>query len=429
MLFETAGRRLIADGHTVFIEMSPRPLLAAALHQTAEALDQQVHTVASLRRDDGDMDRFLRSLADAHTHGVAVDWRPALPGGRAVALPTYAFQRKRFWPTAGPSRRPGQTHPLLGPAEELAGSSDVVFTSTFSTRTHPWLADHVVRDSVLLPGTAFLEMAVRAADETGCHGVAELVLETPLVLTGGDIRIQLTVHGPDASGDRPFSVHSRGEHDWARHATGRLSVSASPVPPVTSVLPPDAEPVAVDDFYSALDSVGYRYGASFRGMRAAWRSGDELFAEVALDDTVPTDGFQLHPALLDAACQAMTLAGGDEPGLPFLWSDAELHAHGARELFVRLAPAGSGAMSITAVDHEGTLVFRAGRLLTRPFARPGTGAVPADSLFTVDWAPLPEPEPAADREWAVLDGPDADHGLGVPAFAEPSAVPRVRRSC
>ncbi|WP_275562328.1 type I polyketide synthase [Streptomyces sp. 5-6(2022)] len=423
VLFETAGRRLIEDGHTVFIEMSPRPLLAAALHQTAEALDQPVHTVASLRRDDGDMDRFLRSLADAHTHGVAVDWRPALPGGRAVALPTYAFQRKRFWPTAQPPRRPGQTHPLLGPAEELAGSSDVVFTSALSTRTHPWLADHVVRDSVLLPGTAFLEMAVRAADETGCHGVAELVLETPLVLTGGDIRIQLTVHGPDASGDRPFSVHSRGEHDWARHATGRLSASASPVPPVTPVLPPDAEPVALDDFYGALDGAGYRYGASFRGMRAAWRSGDELFAEVALDDTVPTDGFQLHPALLDAACQAMTLAGGDGPGLPFLWSDAELHAHGARELFVRLAPAGSDAMSITAVDHEGTLVFRAGRLLTRPFARPSTGAVPADSLFTVDWAPLPEPEPAADREWAALDGPDADHGLGVPAFAEPSAVP------
>ncbi|WP_206311634.1 type I polyketide synthase [Streptomyces sp. DASNCL29] len=423
VLFETAGRRLIEDGHTVFIEMSPRPLLAAALHQTAEALDQQVHTVASLRRDDGDMDRFLRSLADAHTRGVAVDWSPALPGGRAVALPTYAFQRKRFWPAARPPRRPGQTHPLLGPAEELAGSSDVVFTSTLSTRTHPWLADHVVRDSVLLPGTAFLEMAVRAADETGCHAVAELVLEAPLVLTGGDIRIQLTVHGPDASGDRPFSVHSRGEHEWARHATGRLSAVASPVPPATPVLPPDAEPLALDDFYGELDGAGYRYGESFRGMRAAWRSGDELFAEVALADAVPTDGFQLHPALLDAACQAMTLAGGDEPGLPFLWSDAELRAHGARELFVRLAPAGPDAMSITAVDHEGTLVFRAGRLLTRPFARPGTGAVPADSLFTVDWVPLPEPGPAADREWAVLDGPEADHGLGVPAFTEPSAVP------
>ncbi|GAA2807764.1 hypothetical protein GCM10010452_40530 [Crossiella cryophila] len=404
--FAEASRELLAEGHTVFLEISPRPLLAAALQQTAEALDTTAHTLASLRRADGGLDRFLRCLGEAHNRGIEVDWRPALPGGRVVGLPTYPFQHKRFWPTALPSRRPGQTHPLLGPAEEIAGTGEVVFTSTLSARTQPWLAEHRIGQTCLLPGTAFLELAVRAADETGCQGVAELVLEAPLPLPDNEIRLQVRVHAADESGDRPFAVHSHGADGWTRHATGLLTATASPVSPSSTTPPADAEPVDLAGFYPELDAAGYRYGPGFQGLRAAWRHGADLHAEVSLPDTLPATGFELHPALLDAACQAITLAGGTESGLPFLWTGVRLHARGARELHVRLTPTGPDRTALTATDATGALVLTADGLRTRPFTSTAA-ALPTDSLFTQRWATVPEPvepgDPVTSVEVSTVD--------------------------
>src|SRR5207244_959885 len=154
---------------------------------------------------------------EAHVNGVDVDWRPSLDGARRVELPTYAFQRERFWlaadPGAGDPAALGQVaaeHPLLGAAIGLAGDEEEwVFTGRLSLDAQPWLADHAVHGTVLLPGTAFVELALRAARQVGLQTVEELALEAPLVLPErGAVQIQLTLAGADAEGRRELAVHS-----------------------------------------------------------------------------------------------------------------------------------------------------------------------------------------------------------------------------
>ena len=186
--FEPAVRAMLEDGVNALIETGPHPVLAQSVLETAEATGvdpQAVSVIGSLRRADGGLERFIRSLAEAHVAGIEVDWS-GLFGERAearVPLPTYAFQHRRYWLSAGSgSRDPsalGQApaeHPLLDAMITLAGGKGTVFTGRLSLERHQWLADHVVMGRVLLPATAFLELALHAGAHTGAEVVEQLTL-------------------------------------------------------------------------------------------------------------------------------------------------------------------------------------------------------------------------------------------------------------
>ncbi|MCQ8195660.1 polyketide synthase dehydratase domain-containing protein, partial [Streptomyces rugosispiralis] len=183
---------------------------------------------------------------------------------------------------------------------------------------HPWLADHAVMGSVLLPGTAFVELAVRAGDQVGCERVEELTLEAPLVLPEvGGVQLQLSVGEPDGSGRRAFEVYSRFEdaaadEAWLRHASGALVEGASAASFDLGVWPPvGAAPVALDGLYEGMAGLGLAYGPVFRGLRSAWRLDGEVFAELELPEGARSDAgvFGLHPALLDSALHVVGLGG------------------------------------------------------------------------------------------------------------------------
>ena len=313
-------------------------------------------------------------------------------------------------------------HPLLGAAVSVAGSDELLFTSRLALSTHPWLAGHEVMGQVLLPGTAFLELAVRAADQAGCARVEELTLAAPLVLPErGGVQLQCSVGTPGEDGTRTFTAHSRAEgaDDWVLNATGLLAVEAGePGEMLTEWPPAKAEPVAVEDFYDTYAAGGFAYGDAFRGLAAAWRSGDDVFAEIALPESARDDArrFGLHPALLDAALQALLylpLAGSGQSRLPFSWSGVTLHASGADALRVKLSPAGPDALALTIADPAGHPVATVGSLAMRQvsaelLAEPSR--LP-DSLFQVDWIPLAAGSEPDTGSWAVL-GPD-QHKLGV----------------
>ena len=365
----------------VFVEASPHPVLTAAVTGILEDLGAPgpVTVTGTLRRDDGGPGRFLASLGGVHVRGVPVDWAAVLPAGQTVELPTYAFRHQRYWAPPAPGRTAGDvsaaglgvvSHPMLAAATELAGGEGYLVTGRLSVRSQPWLADHVVAGVVLVPGTAFVEMAITAGAAAGCGRVEELTMEAPLVLPGGTAaRVQVVVGDAGEDGQRSIRVFARpedaaAEEPWTRHASGRLIPAEPPGAGLTGTFtvwpPPGAVQVDVGSLYEGMADRGYTFGPTFRGLRAAWLREDEVFGEIALpEDAVATAAsFGLHPALLDAALHTSALhrsaqdrdTGTGEPGgdpggvwLPFAWTGVSLYAGGASALRVRLRRAGRRA--------------------------------------------------------------------------------------
>ncbi|MEU8347979.1 polyketide synthase dehydratase domain-containing protein, partial [Spirillospora sp. NPDC048832] len=321
--------------------------------------------------------------------------------GHHTNLPTYPFQHQRHWINTPTTNDPAglgldaNPHPFLTAAVDQADGSGVVLTGRVSVRTHPWLADHTVGGVVTLPGAAFVDLAVSAADRLGCGQVEELTLESPLALpeTGG-VRIQVVVGEPDDDGRRTLGVHSRPDEDgdWTRHASGTLAPAAVAGAELAAWPPPGAEPVDLAGLYPRLAERGLGYGAAFQGARAAWRQGADLYVEAEV--TADPAGFGLHPALLDAALHVLA-ADSDVARLPFSWSGVSLHATGATALRARLTSTAGDTVSIVLADPSGAPVATVEALTARPIAGPaGAAAASGDGLLRVDWPRLPLPENA-----------------------------------
>ncbi|WP_406473756.1 type I polyketide synthase [Streptomyces platensis] len=417
-------RALEAAGVRTFLEVGPDGVLSGMGQECVTGDDTVL--VPTLRRDRAEDGAAVTALARLRLRGVPADWTAFFSGRgvRRVDLPTYAFQGERYWPrpsgTAGDVTAAGlgaAGHPLLGAAIAVAGSDEVLFTGRIGTHSHPWLADHAIGDLVLLPGTAFVEMAVRAGDEVGCGLLEELTLAAPLALPArGAVRLQVVVGAADEDGRRSLSVHSQPEadaagQDWTQHATGVLAPAGAPGGYAETVWPPaGAEPVDTADYYPHLAEAGMHYGPVFQGLRAAWRRGEEVFAEVALPEAAAEDAasFGLHPALLDAALHAAGLGSffADEGGarLPFAWSGLTLHAAGAATLRVRIAPAGTDAVSVAAADETNTPVATVESLVLRRQDPAATVAAPSlpDSLYRIDWPAVAAEPDGGTTAWATL---------------------------
>ncbi|MET9865350.1 acyltransferase domain-containing protein [Streptomyces sp. NPDC006386] len=205
--FADAVHRLAADGVSAFLELGPGPVLTAAVADClpGAATNGSVLAVAT-RGGAYEPETLLSAVARLHVAGAAVDRKAvyARPGARRVDLPTYAFQRQRYWldePLQAPEAPDAQ--PLLGPAFPVPDTGRTVLTGLLSRAAHPWLADHVVAGRVIAPATVFVELAVRAGDEVGCDTVDELVVLSPLALPGAaGVRVQVVVGTPDDSGRR-----------------------------------------------------------------------------------------------------------------------------------------------------------------------------------------------------------------------------------
>ncbi len=414
--FRDAVTRAAADGVTRFLELGPDTTLAA---MAAGCFDEQPEALASLlHKENDEAVAALTGVAQLHVSGVEVDWSAIYEptGARPVPVPTYPFQRQRFWLESTSGAVGEEDHPLLGTALELADAEGLLFSGRLSVGTHPWLADHVVGGSILFPGTGFVEMAIRAGDEAGCPRLEELTLEYPLVVPErSGVRVQFALGAPDGNGSRTFSVHSRPEGDsaaWTRHAIGKLAKAGKAGKFELAEWPPaGAEEVRLEGTYEELAADGLAYGPAFRGLVAAWKRDGEAFAEIQLPASVSdVDRYGIHPAVLDAALHTIGVSGaaGDEPALPFAWEGVRLHAVGATTLRVHVRPVGSGAVSLDVADGAGAPVASVESLLLRPMsavpqAAPTGGG---DSLFRVAWEQADLDAVAEVTDWTVL-GPDA----------------------
>ncbi|MFL6123120.1 SDR family NAD(P)-dependent oxidoreductase, partial [Actinophytocola sp.] len=335
------------------------------------------------------------ALGHAFVRGIPLDWSAIYPGAHTIPLPTYPFQRTRYWldtTTAGDPTDLGlhpADHPLLGASVALAEDGGLLLTGRLSLRTQPWLADHAINGQVLFPATAFVELVHHAG---GDDRIEELTLHAPLRIDQRDpVLLQVTVSTADDDGRRAVRVHSRrdGGTTWTRHATGTLAPpTRQPAADLTDWPPAGATPVDAADLYATLTDLGYEYGPAFRGLRAAWAAGAVVHAEVALPDDVATGGFGLHPALLDAALHAMGLtamADDRRTRVPFLWRGVTLYAAGARTLRARLTPIGDDEVGVELADTTGRPVATIDSILLRPVADPGPAT---DGLHRLEWLPV-----------------------------------------
>ena len=417
--FADGVRWLEENGVDKYLELGPDGTLSAITQENHEASPPVVMPV--LREDHPENTTFLEALAHAWVAGTPIDWSTIFhgTGAKRVGLPAYAFQRERYWleSARGVSdlASVGQgaaEHPLLGAMVGLAGDG-WLFTGRLSLQNDPWLADHVVFGHVVLAGTVFLELALCAGNEIGCEGVGELTLHAPLVLPqDGGVQIQVRVGEPDQTGDRQITISSRPDtttetpdESWTTHAQGTLTTNTNQThnhddhtintqewPPVGS------EAVDIDGFYDRLADIGLEYGPAFQGLRAVWKDGNDLYAEVALPAGLEgqAESFGVHPALLDAALHALAfgVSGVEERGaamLPFSWSDVVVVSGGASSVRVCLTLDGGERASLTVVDEDGGLVASVGSLALRELSQKqlrdsvGTGE---DSLFGVNWTPI-----------------------------------------
>ncbi len=457
--FAEAITTLEAQGTSAYLELGPDPVLCAMAEQTLGE-EGQGALIATLREGRGEADALALCLASAHANGAQVNWESLFKGtgAKRVPLPTYPFQRKRYWLSAstnvGDPASIGQSdaeHPLLGAAVELAGEEGeaLLLTGRLSLSTHPWLADHAVTDTVLLPGTGFLELALRAGEQAGAETIEELTLQAPLVLPpSGAVQIQVSVSGPGEEGKREISIHSRpeshGEDDfagateWTCHAQGVLCAETPKAPePLDTWSPPEAEPLEVDSFYERLADFGFEYGPAFQGVTAAWRRGREVFAEVSLPEEQAGEAqrFGLHPALFDSTGHAgidvmlSAAEAGEESAmlaLPFSWRGVSILTPGASSLRVRMSLDQSGS-GIAAFDETGAPVLAVESVIMRQVDPAMLKAASARRLplHRLEW-PAFEPSSANGSEppslailgEAELEGIAAERHADLPALRE-----------
>ncbi|MFE3622710.1 SDR family NAD(P)-dependent oxidoreductase, partial [Streptomyces sp. NPDC059159] len=442
VLFHPTIQKLHQTGHTTYIETSPHPTLTTAIHDTLTtptntntAQDTQAPTntptliTGTLRRHHGTLNQFHHNLAHHHTHGTPTHWHTT-PTTPPPNLPTYPFQHHRYWlegPAAQSDARSlgldSSDHPFLTAVTTLADGDGILLTGRISAPAHPWLVDHAVNGTPLLPATALLELAFNAAERIGTDQVGELTLEAPLLIPEhGSVRIQAAVQTPDERGQRPFSVHSFDERteQWTRHASGVLAPhnpDLSPPAGTESWPPEGATSLDVERLYDDLAALGYEYGPGFRHLHAAWSSADgtAVHAEVSLapEQEEEATRFALHPALLDSGLHAMALGNflGDGIRLPFAWSGVTLRATGATTLRVTIAPGPEGADTVTLSisDPSGAPVLSVDALTLRPVPEGQLTSVrhsvtTTESLYELGWSEIaPADADTTPPAYEVLD--------------------------
>ncbi len=321
VLLAQALQAAISDGHTLFLEIGPHPVLASAIQDGLAAQRAVGASVAGLRRRDPERARVLGAVAELYVGGAELAWDRLAAPGSLVDLPRYPWQRERLWRESDSSRegrlgRPG-AHPLL---ERRLPAPTPVFTAELAAPRLRYLRDHVVAGAAVFPGAGYVEAALAAAGEMGLGD--EIVLDRiellrPLLLEGA-----ITLRTEIGSDKEHFQIHSRvNDGPWVLHAAGRIAQDARFRAPeridraaLEKRLGRISSPATL---YAGLAARGLAYGPAFRAVQSLRSGPDEVLAEIQVPEAT-TAGHVLHPAVLDAAFQALLGGSLDGEKIPMM---------------------------------------------------------------------------------------------------------------
>jgi len=472
--FSRSLTTLANGGCEAFLEIGPNAPLLALGRQCLP--DHAGPWLPSLRSKRSDWEQLLESLAQLHVHGASVDWhavyRDVAPA--KVPLPTYPFQRRRYWVSGTgsdnhmsltrESERGPALHPLLESRVESPFLSATVFASHFSAESPAFLKDHRVFGRVVVPGACHLSMALAAA-QLALHAdscvLEDVHFPQALALAeGGSHHVQLAIV-PEAAAGSSFKIVSRDasaqppDRAWMTHAHGRLSVDRDvagreQVVSVEELTGRCREEVDSTRLYDALRARQVDLGPSFQWIGRAWRGRREAVCQMQLPATVSdADRYQLHPGLVDGCFQLLAIAtgGGTEetfvptrvgqfrywarPGQYPLWCHARLaDAEQADERTV--------AGDIRLLDQSGHVLVEIRGLEARRVERSlllgEESSGPAQWVYELAWPPAPSPLEASDAasgepgSWLLLaDGGDVAAGVAARLNARRQSCVRVAR--
>ncbi|EHD23259.1 MULTISPECIES: type I polyketide synthase [Brenneria] len=421
---------LSKNGKVTFLECSPHAVLLPALEETT---DNTATIVGSMQRNKSAVECLTQAMAHLYVSGHSINWRALHPDASLVDIPTYPFEHRHYWltpPTASNVVTVGQRpteHALLNAIIDLPDDEGVLLTGRIGLSSQPWLADHAATGVALVPGTAYLDMVSYAALLTDHHRIAELVIQAPLVLPEqGELDLQLRVGRIDEQALRAVTIHARLHNDealdateWTLYANALLQrgVSKQERPFDNVDWPPaGAEPLDLTRLHQRLSAAGYEYGAAFKGLSAAWRHGDSVYAEASLPEELSTNGHLLHPALLDTVLHTIALPDSEDDDattlrLPFALSGITLADKQPRQLRARLNLKTNDNISLIATDETGETVISIETLnlreTTRDKLRNQLRIQPEYDLLRTTWSPLPSAskvkEAPATASWGLLE--------------------------
>jgi myxalamid-type polyketide synthase MxaD len=342
VLFSAAVQRLLEDGHDIFLEISPHPVLLSAIQQGLNHVGQEGAVLPSMRREDEERTVMQGSIGALYTLGYPLDWNRLYPAaGQCVRLPGHYWRREHCWmetatgdsssqwervPRGRVPRGTNDKHPLLGRHFKSAHPAGTHFWEvTLDKRVLPYLDDHRIEGVAVLPASAYVEMALAAAVEA--YGAQSFALKNiefhrALFLPDGEARPLQLILSPGTDGAASFQVYScpagigQSGKSWTLHATGEVSprsddgVFAAGQGALAEVLAGCQEEISGADFYARLSERGIHYGHFLRSITQLWRRNGEVLAEIRIPKESEADlsAYQIHPACLDACWQVAAAA-------------------------------------------------------------------------------------------------------------------------
>ncbi|MEZ4307798.1 MAG: type I polyketide synthase [Polyangiaceae bacterium] len=467
--FRDAVRSAEAAGAELFLELGPRAVLSPMAERSITSA--KATAVPVLGDGSDEALALFDAVARAHVAGAALDLGAVLAGlsGRRIDLPTYSFQRQRYW--LSPSAEQGAKARASSARDASSGTlgdeiplpeGASLFTGRLDADGARWMADHVVFDQVVLPGVSVMDLVLSAGKKLGAGLIRSLVLRAPLRVPEGGSTVQVRIEPEGGDGLRAFEVHARplrnGE-PWTLQASGALETEArSPgAKAIGAWPPPGGAPLDLHGLYERLAAKGLRYGPGFRALREAYRVGEDLVGRLALPPGMPVAEYSVHPALLDAGLHLLFAAGAPDVMVPFELQEAWISgaAGPLREVTARLTPGRSGAGSVSASlafhNTAGDLVASIGAVDLRRVAPEKWGAAKQVSrsangagqsaasatesrgeLYRIQWTSLPAADAPPSRAACALvgAGPFADEiavllrtsGVDVVRVDEPASL-------
>jgi len=319
--FAQAMTSLLQDGHRIFLEVGPHPVLSTAIKECCQQHNIKPQNFTSLRRDRPEQHTFQMALAGLYTAGCKIDWKRLYPADvMYIKLPTYPWQRETHWNEDEESitdRIGSPLHPLLD--RRLSGPKPA-WQGAINQQFLPYLNDHRVDELVVMPGAAYVEAGLaafnQATGDTAC-AIEQLYFHQALILSGNESEPFTHVDYDPENGQYAFHSHYQDTAlDWTLHASAKIlpMVSESKTIAHQDILQRCSEKVDVAELYAELNERGLSYGPYFQTIQQLQRGHNEVLAHIQLHTGLSTENpdYFLHPTLLDGCFQSLIAATSEK---------------------------------------------------------------------------------------------------------------------